>query len=348
MRALMSGHFPPPLLGMETVWGDPDMGALIDGKWVTGEVSLSGRDGAFKRKESVFRDFVENRPGARFTPDSGRYHLYVSYACPWAHRTLIVRKLKRLEPYIGLSVVDPLMGEDGWAFGEDPDGTDDPVNGARYLRDVYTAADPRYTGRVTVPVLWDKRDGTIVSNESAEILRMFNKAFDGLEGVDRTLDLYPEPLRQEIDTVNERIYRDINNGVYRAGFAGTQAAYEEAFDALFARLDEMEERLDRSRYLVGDRITEADWRLFVTLVRFDAVYFTHFRCNRNRIADYPNLSNYLRELYQVPGVAETVNMRHIKDHYFRSHESLNPRGIVPKGPELDFTRPHDRGRLRAD
>jgi putative glutathione S-transferase len=215
------------------------------------------------------------------------------------------------------------------------------------LREVYTAADPRFSGKVTVPVLWDKREGTIVSNESSEILRMFNAAFNGLEGVDASLDLYPEPLRAEIDAVNERIYRDINNGVYRTGFAGTQEAYEEAFDALFSRLDEMEERLGRNRYLVGDRITEADWRFFVTLIRFDAVYFTHFMCNRKRIDDYHNLSNYLRELYQMPGVAETVNVRHIKEHYFRSHESLNPKGIVPKGPELEFDGPHDRHRLLA-
>ncbi len=323
------------------------MGALVDGRWETDEAGSAGRNGKFERKETVFRDFVEDREGARFGPESGRYHLYVSYACPWAHRTLIARKLKRLESHIGLSVVDPLMGKDGWAFGQDPEGTDDPVNGARYLREVYTAADPRYTGRVTVPVLWDKRDGTIVSNESSEILRMFNTAFNGLEGVDSGLDLYPEPLRQEIDAVNERIYRDINNGVYKTGFAGTQAAYEDAFDALFARLDEMEERLARNRFLVGDRPTEADWRFFVTLIRFDAVYLTHFKCNRKRVADYRNLSNYLRELYQVPGIAETVNVRHIKEHYFRSHESLNPKGIVPKGPELDFDGPHDRHRLLA-
>jgi putative glutathione S-transferase len=323
------------------------MGALVDGKWETGEVGSSGRGGKFERKESTFRDFVEDRPGARFAPESGRYHLYVSYACPWAHRTLIARKLKGLEPHIAVSVVDPLMGDDGWAFGDDPDATDDPINDARYLREVYTAADPRFSGKVTVPVLWDKREGTIVSNESSEILRMFNAAFNGLEGVDASLDLYPEPLRAEIDAVNERIYRDINNGVYRTGFAGTQEAYEEAFDALFSRLDEMEERLGRNRYLVGDRITEADWRFFVTLIRFDAVYFTHFMCNRKRIDDYHNLSNYLRELYQMPGVAETVNVRHIKEHYFRSHESLNPKGIVPKGPELEFDGPHDRHRLLA-
>ncbi|UUX49443.1 glutathione S-transferase family protein [Nisaea acidiphila] len=323
------------------------MGALVDGKWEYEPIGKSGGDGRFERQETTFRDQVEDREGARFAPESGRYHLYVSYACPWAHRTLIARKLKGLEPHIDLSVVDPLMGPEGWAFGDDPDGMDDPVNGARYLREVYLAADPRYTGRVSVPVLWDKREGTIVSNESSEILRMFNSAFDRLPGVNAELDLYPAPLRAEIDRVNDGVYTDINNGVYRNGFAGTQAAYEEAFDALFARLDETEERLSHHRYLVGDRITEADWRLFVTLVRFDAVYVAHFRCNLRRIADYPNLSNYLRELYQMPGVAETVNIRHIKEHYFRSHESLNPKGIVPKGPELNFDLPHDRGRLLA-
>lgn len=323
------------------------MGMLIDGKWHSDDAARSGTNGRFQRRDSVFRAFVEDRPDARFRPESGRYHLYVSYACPWAHRTLIARKLKGLEPHIGVSVVDPLMGEDGWIFGDDPDGTDDPVNGVRRLRDLYVKAQSDYTGKVTVPVLWDKKEETIVSNESSEILRMFNSAFDRLDGVEAALDLYPAPLRAEIDAVNEGIYADVNNGVYRNGFAGTQAAYEEAFDALFGRLDALEERLGRSRYLVGDRITEADWRLFVTLVRFDAVYVTHFKCNRNRIVDYPNLSNYLRELYQVPGVAETVHMRHIKEHYFRSHESLNPKRIVPKGPALDFDGPHDRERLLA-
>ncbi len=323
------------------------MGMLVDGAWQPDDADSKTKNGRFQRQNSAFRSAVEDTPGARFAPETGRYHLYVSYACPWAHRTLIARSLKGLEPHIDISVVDPHMGGDGWFFGDDPDGTKDPVNGAGFLREVYVKADPSYTGRVTVPVLWDKKEGTIVSNESSEILRMFNSAFNGLEGVDATLDLYPEKLRAEIDAVNEGVYTDINNGVYRNGFAGTQEAYEEAYDALFARLDALEDRLDQSRYLVGNRITEADWRLFVTLVRFDAVYFTHFKCNRQLISDFPNLSNYLRELFQIGEVAETVNMRHIKQHYFGSHESLNPKGIVPKGPRLDFDRPHDRSRLLA-
>tara|TARA_E500000318_G_scaffold15114_4_gene15490 strand:- start:1840 stop:2829 length:990 start_codon:yes stop_codon:yes gene_type:complete len=327
--------------------GEPDMGMLVDGAWQPDDADSKTKNGRFQRQNSAFRSAVEDTPGARFAPETGRYHLYVSYACPWAHRTLIARSLKGLEPHIDISVVDPHMGGDGWFFGDDPDGTKDPVNDAGFLREVYVKADPSYTGRVTVPVLWDKKEGTIVSNESSEILRMFNSAFNGLEGVDATLDLYPEKLRAEIDAVNEGVYTDINNGVYRNGFAGTQEAYEEAYDALFARLDALEDRLDQSRYLVGNRITEADWRLFVTLVRFDAVYFTHFKCNRQLISDFPNLSNYLRELFQIGEVAETVNMRHIKQHYFGSHESLNPKGIVPKGPRLGFDRPHDRSRLLA-
>ncbi|WP_339848708.1 glutathione S-transferase family protein [uncultured Nisaea sp.] len=323
------------------------MGMLIEGEWQPDDATAKTENGRFKRQDSAFRNAVEDIPGARFAPESGRYHLYVSYACPWAHRTLIARSLKGLAPHIDISVVDPHMGEGGWFFGDDPEGTDDPVNGAGFLRDVYVKANPSYTGRVTVPVLWDKKEGTIVSNESSEILRMFNSAFNGLAGVDADLDLYPAGLRAEIDVVNEGVYTDINNGVYRNGFAGTQEAYEEAYDALFARLDELETKLGRNRYLVGNRITEADWRLFVTLVRFDAVYFTHFKCNRQMIADFPNLSNYLRELFQVGNVAETVNLRHIKQHYFGSHKGINPKGIVPKGPLLDFHRPHDRGRLLA-
>ncbi|MEQ8335157.1 glutathione S-transferase family protein [Nisaea sp.] len=323
------------------------MGMLIDGVWHPDDAVGKTQDGRFQRQDSAFRDAVEDRPGARFGPESGRYHLYVSYACPWAHRTLIARSLKGLAPHIGISVVDPHMGADGWYFGDDPDGTDDPVNGATFLREIYVKADPSYTGRVTVPVLWDRKEGTIVSNESSEILRMFNSAFNRLDGVNAALDLYPEDLRAEIDAVNEGVYADVNNGVYRNGFAGTQEAYEDAYDALFARLDRLEETLGRTRYLVGDRITEADWRLFVTLVRFDPVYFTHFKCNRQTISGFPNLSNYLRELFQVDGIAETVNMRHIKQHYFGSHKSLNPKGIVPKGPTLDLDRPHDRGRLIA-
>lgn len=323
------------------------MGMLINGEWHADDADAKTKNGRFERQNSAFRHAVENTSDARFAPESGRYHLYVSYACPWAHRTLIVRSLKGLAPHIDISIVDPHMGEDGWFFGDDPDGTKDPVNGASLLREIYVRADESYTGRVTVPVLWDKKEGTIVSNESSEILRMFNSAFNGLDGVDAALDLYPEGLRAEIDAVNEGVYNDVNNGVYRNGFAGTQNAYEDAYDALFARLDTLEDILDRNRYLVGGRITEADWRLFVTLVRFDAVYFIHFKCNRQLISDFPNLSNYLRELFQVVGVAETVNMRHIKQHYFGSHKRLNPKGIVPKGPLLDFNRPHNRRRLLA-
>jgi len=323
------------------------MGMLINGEWHADDADAKTKNGRFERQNSAFRHAVEDTPDARFAPESGRYHLYVSYACPWAHRTLIVRSLKGLAPHIDISIVDPHMGDDGWFFGDDPDGIKDPVNGASLLREIYVKADESYTGRVTVPVLWDKKEGTIVSNESSEILRMFNSVFNGLDGVNAALDLYPEGLRAEIDAVNEGVYNDVNNGVYRNGFAGTQDAYEDAYDALFARLDTLEDILGRNRYLVGGRITEADWRLFVTLVRFDAVYFTHFKCNRQLISDFPNLSNYLRELFQVGGVAETVNMRHIKQHYFGSHKRLNPKGIVPKGPLLDFNRPHNRTRLLA-
>lgn len=323
------------------------MGMLVDGVWQSDDAVTNPKDGRFKRQESAFRNLVEDVPGARFFPESKRYHLYVSYACPWAHRTLIVRSLKGLGRHIDISVVDPLIGENGWFFGDDPDGIEDPVKAAKFLREVYVKADPSYTGRVTVPVLWDKKEDTIVSNESSEIVRMFNSAFNRLDGVDAGLDLYPDDLRSEIDAINEGVYADVNNGVYRNGFAGTQAAYEEAYEALFARLDALEKILGRNRYLVGDRITEADWRFFVTLVRFDAVYFTHFKCNRQLISEFYNLSNYLRELFQVEGIAETVNIRHIKQHYFGSHKGLNPKGIVPKGPQLDFHQSHDRGRLSA-
>jgi putative glutathione S-transferase len=272
----------------------------------------------------------------------GRYHLYVSLACPWAHRTLIFRALKGLDNAISVSIVDPLMLEDGWAFSDFPGCVPDTVNHARYLREVYAKADSRYSGRVTVPVLWDRETGTIVNNESSEIVRMLNSEFEDIARLHE--DYYPQPLRAEIDAVNQLVYKNINNGVYRCGFATTQEAYDGAFDALFSALDELEARLDRSRYLVGDRITEADWRLFPTLVRFDAVYYGHFKCNLRRIGDYPNLSNYLRDLYQVPGIAETVDMSHIKRHYYASHRHINPTGIVPKGPQIDFSAPHDRVR----
>ena len=265
--------------------------------------------------------------------------------CPWAHRTLIFRKLKGLEEIIPVSVVHWHMGEEGWAFEDGPGVVADSVNGAQHLHQVYTAAKPDYTGRVTVPVLWDKQKRTIVSNESAEIIRMFNAAFDGITGNRR--DFYPKDLRGEIDAVNETVYHKVNNGVYKAGFATSQEAYEEAFDALFTTLDELEARLSKQRYLAGSRMTEADWRLFTTLVRFDPVYHGHFKCNLKRLVDYPNLWDYTRELYQVPGVAETVNLFHIKHHYYESHPTVNPTGIVPKGPELDFTAPHGRDALKA-
>jgi putative glutathione S-transferase len=322
------------------------MGALVDGMWRARAPRRRTRDGRFIRRESQFRDWITADEETPYVPEAGRYHLYVSLACPWAHRTVIFRALKGLEDVIGLSVVDPYMGADGWWFSDGPGCIPDEVNGARYLHQIYTLARPDYSGRVTVPVLWDKNTGTIVNNESAEIIRMFNAAFDPITG--NRLDFYPEGLRDEIDAINAEVYECVNNGVYRAGFASRQAAYEEAFDALFACLDRLEARLERQRYLCGGRLTEADWRLFTTLVRFDAVYVGHFKCNLRRIADYPALSNYLRELYQVPGIAATCNLDHIKQHYYRSHSSINPTGIVPKGPALDLDAPHDRARLHAE
>jgi putative glutathione S-transferase len=319
------------------------MGLLVEGVWRDSWYDTKSSGGAFVRPQTAFRRRVSPDPAAEFPAEPGRYHLYVSLACPWAHRTLIVRRLKRLDDAISVSVVDPFMGEQGWGFSEHPGATPDHVNGKRWLHEVYALADPAYTGRVTVPVLWDKRTGTIVNNESAEIIRILNTAFDAWG--DASLDLYPERLRAEIDAVNATVYDAVNNGVYKAGFATTQEAYEQAFDALFAALDGLEDRLSRGRYLVGPAFTEADWRLFTTLVRFDAVYVGHFKCNLRRIADYPNLSNYLRDLYQVPGVAETVNLDHIKRHYYASHQMINPTRIVPKGPALDFGAPHDRGRF---
>jgi putative glutathione S-transferase len=325
------------------------MGLLVDGKWQDKWYSTAETGGKFVRKESQFRNWVtpDGTPGPSgsggFRAEPGRYHLYVSYACPWAHRTLIVRALKKLEDVISVSVVHHFMGENGWTFRIEDGATGDTLYGLDYLHEIYTRADPGYSGRVTVPVLWDKQQQTIVSNESSEIIRMLNSAFDAWG--DASVDLYPERLRGEIDRVNALVYPSVNNGVYRAGFAGTQQAYEEAFKELFAALDALEKRLGRQRYLAGDVVTEADWRLFTTLARFDPVYVGHFKCNLRRIADYPNLSNYLRELYQVPGVAETVNMHHIKSHYYGSHETINPTRIVPVGPEIDYSAPHNRGRL---
>jgi putative glutathione S-transferase len=322
------------------------MGRLIDGVWMDDWYDTGRSGGRFVRAESSFRSFITADGTSGHGAEAGRYHLYVSLACPWAHRTLIVRKLKRLENAIGVSIVDPVMGREGWTFGEEGDLTRDSINGARRLHELYTAARPGYSGRVTVPVLWDRRNGTIVNNESAEIIRMFNATFDHLDDRGRTtLDLYPVELRAEIDAVNAFVYEHINNGVYKAGFATTQAAYDEAFVALFDALDRLERRLSGQRYLAGERITEADWRLFTTLVRFDAVYFGHFKCNLRRIADYASLSNYLRELYQAPGIAETVDFDHIKRHYYLSHARINPSGVVPKGPALALDARHDRDRL---
>ncbi|MBD0414481.1 glutathione S-transferase family protein [Oryzicola mucosus] len=325
------------------------MGLLVDGKWHDAWYDTKATGGKFERSEAVWRDWItkdgtpaEGRTRG-FKAEPGRYHLYVSLACPWAHRTLIFRALKKLEDVISVSVVHPFMGKNGWSFDTDAAATGDDLYGLDFLHQIYTRADPTYSGRVTVPVLWDKKQETIVSNESSEIIRMLNSAFDAWG--DASLDFYPEALRGEIDGVNAKVYAAVNNGVYRAGFATTQEAYEEAFDKLFAQLDELEQRLSSQRYLAGGHITEADWRLFTTLVRFDPVYVGHFKCNLRRIADYPNLSNYLRELYQVPGVAGTVNIDHIKRHYYGSHDTINPTRIVPKGPELDYEAPHDRARF---
>lgn len=315
------------------------MGQLIDGGWQAGDVRPKTPDGQFRRKASAFRDWIEDRPGARFRPEAGRYRLYVSLACPWAHRTLIFRALKGLGDMIGVTVVHPVMLEQGWSFA-DPHA--DPLFGAAHLHQIYSRADPAYTGRVTVPVLWDTVEGTIVNNESSEIIRMFNSAFDAVGAAPG--DYYPAASRGEIDAINRRVYETVNNGVYRCGFATIQDAYEQAFDALFDSLDWLEDILSRQRYLLGDRITEADWRLFPTLARFDPVYHGHFKCNRDRLTDFPNLWAYTRALYQWPGVAETVDLAHIKRHYYASHRSINPTGIVPKGPLVDFTEPHDRGR----
>ncbi len=327
------------------------MGLLVDGKWVDRWYDTSASGGRFVRSRSQWRDWITADglpvPGRErgFRAEPGRYHLYVSLACPWAHRTLIFRALKKLENVISVSVVDHFMGADGWTFRKRDGATGDTLYGLEFLHQIYTRADPACSGRVTVPVLWDRQQQTIVSNESAEIIRMLNSAFD--EWGDAGIDFYPQSLRREIDALNEKIYPAVNNGVYRAGFATTQEAYEEAYGELFAMLDVLEDRLSRQRCLTGARLTEADWRLFTTLVRFDPVYAGHFKCNRQRIADYPNLSNYVRDLFQVPGVAGTVDLHHIKWHYYASHKTINPTGIVPLGPEMDFSAPHDRDRFEA-
>jgi len=323
------------------------MGLLVDGQWQDKWYDTDATGGKFVRSASQFRHWVtaDGRAGPSgdggFIAEAGRYHLYVSLACPWAHRTLIFRKLKGLEDMIGVSVVNPLMLEHGWELNQGFDGaTGDALYGHDYLYQLYLSADPGYSGRVTVPVLWDTQQRTLVSNESAEIIRMFNSAFDEIGATPG--DYYPDALRERIDGWNERIYRHVNNGVYKAGFATRQDVYDKAVTALFDQLDELEAHLRTHRYLAGDVLTEADWRLFTTLVRFDPVYVGHFKCNLRRIADYPALSGYLRELYQVPGIAETVNMMHIQHHYYRSHKTINPTGIVPRGPLQDLDAPHGR------
>src|SRR5579862_1943105 len=323
------------------------MGLLVDGVWQE-DVSRT-TNGRFVRPNTAYHNYVtpDGSPGPNgkggFAAEAGRYHLYISLACPWANRTLIFRSLKALDNVISVSLADPLYGKTGWEFGGERGGTPDSANGKQTLAEVYLLADPHYTGRVSVPVLWDKKQRTIVNNESSEIIRMLNSAFEAFTNVHT--DYYPAELRGEIDRINDIVYPTVNNGVYRAGFATSQDAYEEAARGVFATFDQLEERLSRQRYLAGKTITEADWRLFTTLIRFDAVYYSHFKCNLRRVADYPNLSNYLRDLYQVPGIAETVSIEQIKRHYYGSQRQVNPTGIVPIGPLLDFTLPHDRGRF---
>ncbi len=325
------------------------MGLLVDGKWLDQWYDTDANDGKFARSESQFRHWVTTDGSAGpsgeggFKAEAGRYHLYVSLACPWAHRTLILRKLKGLESMISVSVVNPLMLDQGWTFAAAEGVVADPIFQADYMHQIYTAADPQYTGRVTIPVLWDKKQNRLVNNESSEIIRMFNSAFDAIGA--KPVDYYPEALQAEIDSINALVYDKVNNGVYKSGFATTQQAYEEAVLPLFDALDTLEKILSKQRYLVGKQTTEADWRLFTTLVRFDAVYHGHFKCNLKRIEDYPHLADYLRELYQWPGIADTVNMQHIKEHYYRSHDTINPTRIVPAGPVLHLDGTHKRGQL---
>ena len=324
------------------------MGVLIDGVWRDEELPQeTGRTGEFKRVDSRFRDRVTADGSSGYQAEAGRYHLYVAHACPWAHRTLIFRALKKLDGAISVAYAIPGLKEQGWMYESNPafpDCTPDTVNGFRYLHQAYTASDPHYTGKVTVPTLWDKKTGRVVNNESSDIIRMLNSEFNAIAGDD--VDFYPRPLRAEIDRINETVYATVNNGVYRCGFARSQEAYEAAYDALFKTLDELEARLARQRYLVGRQITEADWRLFPTLARFDVAYFSLFKCNRQRIADYPNLLNYMRELYAVPGIAATVKPRYYVINYY-SIKRVNPTGIIPKGTPVDFAQPHDRARLAA-
>lgn len=321
------------------------MGLLIDGVWHDRWYDTSKNGGRFVRSEAQFRHRVTADGSSGFEAESGRYHLYVSLACPWAHRTLIYRQLKGLSDHITVSVVNPLMLEHGWTFEPGPGVIADPVNDADYLHQVYTAAEAEYSGRVTVPILWDRKTATIVNNESSEIIRMLDTEFDTVGATGPRF--YTDDLAERINAINAVVYDAVNNGVYKAGFATSQEAYEEAVIALFDALDDLDARLATHRYLLGDRLTEADWRLWTTLVRFDPVYVGHFKCNLRRIADYPNLSGYTRELYQMPGVAETVNLDHIKDHYYRSHPTINPTGVVPRGPVLDLDAPHGRGSVNG-
>ncbi|SIT87025.1 glutathione S-transferase family protein [Pontibaca methylaminivorans] len=328
------------------------MGLLVDGKWHDQWYDTAKTGGKFVRSAAQFRNWItpdgSAGPSGRggFRAEAGRYHLYVSLACPWACRLLIMRVLKGLEGMIGLSVVNPYMGENGWTFAPAPGVIADPIGGADFLYQVYLRADPDYSGRVTVPVLWDLQENTIVSNESAEIMRMFNSAFDGIGAAPG--DYAPQALLPEIDRINAEVYDRVNNGVYKAGFATEQAVYEQEVTALFAELDRLNDLLGRQRFLLGDQVTEADWRLFTTLIRFDAVYYGHFKCNLRRLVDYPDLWAYTRELYQWPGVAGTVDFDHIKQHYYRSHPTINPNGIVPKGPVLDLMQPPEREHVPAD
>ena len=324
------------------------MGLLVDGQWHDKWYDTDSTGGEFKRSESQFRNFItaDGSAGSTgkggFKAEAGRYHLYVCLACPWAHRTLIFRALKGLENMIDVSVVDYFMGESGWTFDQEHDDiVSDDLYGLDYLYELYIKANDNYSGRVTVPVLWDKQQDTIVSNESADIIRMLNSAFDDIGA--KPGDYYPNDLHHKIDEINKRVYSDINNGVYKAGFATEQSVYEKHVKNLFAALDWVEAILAENRYLTGEHITEADWRLFTTLIRFDAVYHGHFKCNLKRLIDYPNISGYVRELYQIPGIAETVNMKHIQAHYYTSHPTINPNGIVPLGPNQDFSLPHNRG-----
>jgi putative glutathione S-transferase len=327
------------------------MGLLQQGKWVDQWYDTDNSGGEFRRQDSRFRNWLtpngeagpNGEPG--FKAEKGRYQLYVSLACPWAHRTLIFRQLKQLENIIDVSVVSPIMLDQGWTYNQSEGASDDPVNQVDFHHQLYTLSQPDYSGRVTVPVLWDKKTGQIVNNESADIIRIFNSAFNELTG--NHDDYYPAALREGIDSINERVYHAINNGVYRAGFATTQHAYEKAYEELFSELDQLDQHLGSNRFLMGDTVTEADWRLFTTLIRFDAVYHGHFKCNRQRLEDFRNLPGYVRELYQSQGVADTVDFDHIKRHYYNSHRMINPTGVVPLGPEVDYLSPHGRDRALA-